>query len=230
MFEDNNVIRENDRGVEAYITRVFMTMFFGLLVTAFTSYYLIQSGTIAIFANGASLIALIIGELALVWYLSAKIQDMSLTGAKIGFYIYAILNGITLSFIVMQYTGTTVTAAFAVTAGTFGAMAIYGYVTKTDLTRFGSLFIMLLIGVIIATLVNMFLRSSGFDLVLTYLGILIFLGLTAYDTQRIKEFYYENGASQESANKMAIMGALALYLDFINLFIRILRIFGRGRD
>lgn len=169
----------------------------------------------------------LIAEVALVWYLSARIYKMSFTTATILFIVYSILNGVTLSILLLVYTANSIATTFFVTAGTFGTMAIFGYITKKDLTRIGSLCIMGVIGIIIASLVNLFLQNSMMDMVISYIGVLLFVGLTAYDSQKIKRLLSGDDIEvNEVTQKIALMGAMTLYLDFINLFIYLLRILG----
>ena len=169
----------------------------------------------------------LIAEVALVWYLSARIYKMSFTTATILFIVYSILNGVTLSILLLVYTASSIATTFFVTAGTFGTMAIFGYITKKDLTRIGSLCIMGVIGIIIASLVNLFLQNSMMDMVISYIGVLLFVGLTAYDSQKIKRLLSGDDIEvNEVTQKIALMGAMTLYLDFINLFIYLLRILG----
>ena len=160
-------------------------------------------------------------------YLSVRINNMSLTTAGIVFLLYAVLTGVTFSFIFLVYTMESIASTFFITAGTFGAMSLVGYFIKKDLSAIGRFLIMALIGLIIASIVNIFLQSSGLTLICTYAGVLIFSGLTAYDTQKIKQMFLMHGAEMnESTMKLALMGSLTLYLDFINLFLYLLRIFG----
>ena len=169
---------------------------------------------------------LIIGELALVFVISGMIQRLSLTVGTLLFVIYSALNGLTLAPILMIYTGASVAKVFFITAGTFAAMAFFGYTTKKDLSSIGRLLFMALIGLIIATVVNLFMKSSGLEMVLSYLGVAIFVGLTAWDTQKIKMMLAQCAEPTEEAQKLALLGSLSLYLDFVNLFIYLLRIFG----
>ena len=143
------------------------------------------------------------------------------------FILYSVINGALLSYIFLAYTASSVATVFFITAGTFGAMALIGYTTKADLSSMGKILFMALIGMIIATVVNLFIKSDGLTMILSYVGVLIFVGLTAYDTQKIKQMLMQAPDASESAQKMALLGALTLYLDFINLFIYLLRIFGR---
>lgn len=209
--------------------KVYVWMTLALVITGLTSYYVATSETLvaAIFGNRILLWGLIIGELALVIALSAAINKLSLTTATVLFVLYSVINGATLSCIFFIYTMSSIASVFFITAGTFAAMAAFGYFTKTDLSSLGKILLMALIGVIIATIVNIFLQSDGLSSILNYLGVLIFVGLTAYDTQKIKQMLLTAPDSGEAAQKVALLGALSLYLDFINLFLYLLRIFGR---
>ena len=213
---------------------VYAWMCCGLTMTAFTALIVAKNAEILqlIAENAMVFWGLAIAEVALVVILSARINSMSFTTAGICFAGYAMLNGVTMSFIFLLYTMSSIAQTFFITAGTFGAMSIVGYVIKKDLSAMGRIFMMLLIGLIIATVVNIFVGSSGLAAILNYLGVIIFVGLTAYDTQKIKEMMLsaqQYGVS-ESTQKLALMGSLTLYLDFINLFLYLLRIFGSRRD
>ena len=212
--------------------KVYLWMTFALLITAFTAYIVATSETLlmAIYTNKLLFWGLIIAEFALVFGISAAINKISLTVATLMFVLYSIVNGATLSFILMAYTASSVVSVFLITAGTFGAMALFGYFTKTDLMSWGKYLLMALIGLIIATIVNIFTESSALQMILNYLGVLIFVGLTAYDSQKIKLMMMQASDAGEGAQKMALLGALSLYLDFINLFIYLLRIFGDRRS
>jgi len=159
--------------------------------------------------------------------ISWGINKLSLTTATLLFVLYSVINGATLSVIFVAYSIGTISKVFFITAGTFAVMAFIGYVTKTDLSKLGKILFMALIGVIIATVVNIFVKSSGLDLILSYIGVLVFVGLTAYDTQKIKQMLWQAGDMSETSQKIALLGALSLYLDFVNLFLYLLRIFGR---
>lgn len=212
--------------------KVYTWMALALAITGFTAYYVASSPAImqAIFSNRILFWGLLIGELALVWIVSASINRLSLTTATAMFILYSVLNGVTLSFIFLTYTMTSITTVFFITAGTFAAMSLYGYFTKTDLSKMGQIMIMALIGLIIATIVNLFVKSSGLTMILSYIGVLIFVGLTAWDTQKIKQMLQMASDTGEAAQKIALMGALSIYLDFINLFLYLLRIFGSSRN
>jgi hypothetical protein len=178
--------------------------------------------------NSALMWVVMLAPLGVVFYMSFGIKKMSASKAQMTFWIFAALMGASLSSIFLVYTGASITRVFFITAGTFGAMSIYGYTTKRDLTKLGSFLMMGLIGIIIASIVNIFMKSTMMYFVISILGVLIFVGLTAYDTQKIKNMYLVSD-SGEIMGKKAVMGALTLYLDFINLFIMLLRLFGQRR-
>lgn len=209
--------------------KVYVWMTLALVITGFTSYGVATSPGIlqAIYTNQILFWGLIIAEFALVIGVSAAINRLSLTVATLMFILYSVINGALLSYIFLVYTASSIATVFFITAGTFAAMALIGYTTKTDLTSIGKMLFMALIGLIIATIVNMFIKSSGFTLILSYVGVLIFVGLTAYDSQKIKQMLLQAPDAGEGAQKVALLGALTLYLDFINLFLYLLRIFGR---
>lgn len=213
----------------ALMRKVYVWMALALAITGFTAYGVSTSPAIlqVIVTNRLLFWGLIIGELGLVMWISAGINRLSLTTATLLFVLYSVINGATMSFIFLMYTMTSVASVFFITAGTFAVMAFIGYTTKKDLTSLGRLALMALIGIIIATLVNVFLTKSGtFDLILSYLGVAVFVGLTAYDSQKIKHMLMTQEDGGEQAQKIALLGALSLYLDFINLFLYLLRIFG----
>lgn len=212
---------------------VYAWMALALVVTGLTAYYVANSPTILgmIFGSGAALIGLCIAQFALVIGLSAAINKISFTAAGIMFVVYSILTGITLSSILLVYTSESVALTFFVTAGTFGAMALYGTVTNKDLSGMGSILFMALIGLIIASVANWFFHSSGLAMIISYAGVLIFVGLTAYDAQKIKNMLSIYGSEvNEASMKIALMGSLELYLDFINLFLHLIRILGSRRN
>lgn len=214
----------------ALMRKVYLWMTLALTVTGLTSFYIASNPGMlqAIFTSRGTFWLLVIAELALVFILSARIMRMSFATAGIMFVAYSVLNGVTMSFIFIAYTQNSVAGAFFVTAGTFLAMSLVGYATKRDLSSFGSMFLMALIGLIIASVVNIFWANSVLYWVITYVGVLLFVGLTAYDTQKIKYMLQAYGDEvNESTQKLALLGSLTLYLDFINLFLYILRIFGR---
>ncbi len=216
--------------VNEFIRSVYNWMAIGLGLTGFIAFYVSNSpGMIKlIYGNQVLFFGLIIGELALVFYLSARVQKIQASTATALFILYAALNGATLSFIFLIYTSSSITSTFFICAATFVSCSIYGMVTKRDLTSLGGFMAMGLIGIIIASVVNMFIRSSGMSMIISYIGVFVFVGLTAYDTQKLKRMAVTQPAGLEAGavRKGAIMGALALYLDFINLFLMLLRILG----
>lgn len=239
MNEDRlyQLIREKENIVSvafpALMRKVYVWMTLALVITGFTAYGVASSPGIitAIISSKALMWGLIIAEIALVWYVSARIDRLSLTTATLLFILYSVLNGATLSIIFLAFTMQSIASVFFITAGTFAAMSLIGYFTKTDLSSFGKILFMALIGLIIATVVNAFLiKSGGFSLIISYVGVLIFVGLTAYDTQKIKMMLVQADDVNEDAQKIALMGSLSLYLDFINLFLYLLRIFGGNRE
>ncbi|MBI5300336.1 MAG: Bax inhibitor-1/YccA family protein [Deltaproteobacteria bacterium] len=229
-------MNQNTLSTQVLVQRTFINKVYGwmagaLMITAIVALFTASTPVLisTILENRILFYALLIAELGLVFYLSAAINRMSVQTAITSFIGYSILNGLTLSVVFIAFTQESLASTFFVTAGTFGAMSIYGYVTKRDLTSIGNLCGMALIGLIIASLVNIFFQNSALYWITTYAGVLIFVGLTAYDTQKIKQLNSNIDANSESGEKAAIMGALALYLDFINLFLMLLRIFGRRR-
>lgn len=230
-METNNLVRNyTAKAAQATLLRsVYLWMTLALIITGFVAMYVAKSYTLVnmMIQNSMIFWGVLIAEVALVWYLSARIYKMSFTTATILFIVYSILNGVTLSILLLVYTASSIATTFFVTAGTFGTMAIFGYITKKDLTRIGSLCIMGVIGIIIASLVNLFLQNSMMDMVISYIGVLLFVGLTAYDSQKIKRLLSGDDIEvNEVTQKIALMGAMTLYLDFINLFIYLLRILG----
>lgn len=212
--------------------KVYLWMTLALVITGFTAYYVAHNETLltALVSNQILFWGLVIGEFALVIGLSAAINKLSLTMATLMFVIYSVINGATLSFIFLIYTYSSITNVFFITAGTFAVMALIGYFIKVELSSMGKILMMALIGIIIATIVNIFTKSEGLAMILNYLGVLVFVGLTAYDSQKIKQMMMAAPDAGEVAQKMALLGALSLYLDFINLFLYLLRIFGARRD
>lgn len=215
-----------------FIAKVYGWMSLALIITAITALYTASSPALIqlIFGNQLVFWALILGELGLVIWLSAGVARMSAQTATLVFLGYAALNGLTLAAIFLIYTPISIVSTFLITAGTFGAMSLYGYYTKRDLTSMGNLLMMALLGLIIASVVNLFWSNSTLYWITTYAGVLIFVGLVAYDTQKIKEMNIIGNEGTDEDRKEAIAGALALYLDFINLFLYLLRIFGSRRD
>jgi hypothetical protein len=209
--------------------KVYVWMTLALVITGVTAYGVATSPGLmmAIATNKLLFWGLIIAEFGLVVAISAAINKLSLTTATLLFVLYSVINGATLSFIFAIYTMSSIASVFFITAGTFAVMAVIGYTTKKDLTSMGKILFMALIGIIIATVVNIFLKSTGLQMIVSYLGVLIFVGLTAYDSQKIKQMLLMAPDAGEGAQKIALLGALSLYLDFVNLFIYLLRIFGR---
>jgi len=219
--------------INEFIRSVYNWMAIGLCLTGCIAFYVSNNDAMLslIFGNQILFFLLIIGELALVFSLSARIQKIKASTATAMFLIYSALNGVTLSFIFLVYTSSTITSTFFICAGTFVACSIYGMVTKRDLTSVGGFMAMGLFGIIIASVVNLFIGSYGLHMIIAYLGVFIFIGLTAYDTQQLKTMALTQPDNLDAGTirKGAIMGALKLYLDFINLFLMLLRILG-GRD
>ncbi len=215
-----------------FLAKVFNWMAIGLVVTAVIAQVMYETGLVMQVVSSPIFFILVLFELGLVFFLSARIQKIQAGTATMLFMGYSILNGVTLSVIFLAYTKTSIASTFLITAGMFGAMAVYGMVTKRDLSGFGSFLIMGVVGIIIASIVNIFLQSSSLYWVISLLGVFIFTGLTAYDVQKIKTMGEQGILEQgpDAVKKGAIMGALALYLDFINLFLMLLRFFGASRD
>ena len=211
-----------------YMTKVYNWMALALVITGVVAYITATTPEMIGYIVSSKLLfyGLIFGELGLVIYLTAAIRKMSQTTAITVFLIYSLLNGLTMSVIFLAYTSASISTTFLVTAGTFAAMSLYGYTTKRDLTSIGNIAFMALIGIIIASVVNFFLKSEMMYWIITYLGVAVFVGLTAYDTQKLKRIGEQGFSSEESMEKMAVMGALTLYLDFINMFLFLLRILG----
>jgi FtsH-binding integral membrane protein len=217
-----------DVGLRQYMLRVYNYMAGGLAITGIVAYFAAASGLYEQIAHTPLIWLVILAPLGVVMFLSFGIQRMSLGAAQAAFWVYAALVGLSLAVVFLAYTNTSIALTFFVTAGTFLAMSLYGYTTRSDLTRFGSFLFMGLIGIVIASLVNIFLRSSQLQFFISIIGVIVFTGLTAWDTQRIKEMYWE-GDGSVVAGKKAVMGALRLYLDFINLFLMLLQFMGQQR-
>jgi len=231
-----------DEGLRAYMLKVYNYMATGILLTGIIALISFKisvvtdaSGVIISFTEFGNTLffsgfkwLVMLAPLGIVFYMSFGINKMSSSKAQTVFWIFAALMGLSLSWILLVYTGKSVARVFFITSATFGAMSLYGYTTKRDLTKLGSFLMMGLIGIIIASIVNIFMKSSMMYFVISILGVLIFVGLTAYDTQKIKNMYVASD-SGELIGKKAVMGALTLYLDFINLFIMLLRLFGQRR-
>ncbi len=217
--------------VREFVQRVYGWMAAALAVTGFVALAVSRSEALQQIIFGSPLVffGLIIGQLVLVVWLSARIGSMSASTATTVFVAYAVLNGLTLSAIFLVYAEATIARAFFVTAGLFTVMTLYGLFTKTDLTRMGNILGMALLGFIIASVVNLFLRSEGFYWLITYAGVVIFVGLVAYDSQRIRAMALSGVGGTKEGERYAVMGALRLYLDFVNLFLLLLRVLGRRR-
>ena len=231
-----------DQGLRAYMLKVYNYMGSGVLLTGVIALMFFKMAVVT--SDGGEIVGLtnfgnsiynsglkwviMLAPLGVVFYMSFGIAKMSAAKAQTTFWVFAALMGASLSSIFLMYTGASITRVFFITAGTFGAMSIYGYTTKKDLTKLGSFLMMGLFGIIIASVVNIFMKSTMMYFVISILGVLIFVGLTAYDTQKIKNMYMASD-SGELMGKKAVMGALTLYLDFINLFIMLLRLFGQRR-
>ena len=220
-----------DEGLRAYMLKVYNYMTTGLVLTGFIAYFFGKASVAAFTPNGVILTSLgqalfnsglswiiMLAPLGFVFYLSARINKMSVSSAQITFWLFASIMGLSLASVFVQFTGTSIARVFFITAGTFAAMSLYGYTTKRDLTKLGGFLFMGLIGIIIASIVNIFVQSGPMAFIISIIGVLVFVGLTAYDTQTIKNMYYA-GDSDSVGSKKALMGALRLYLDFINLFI-----------
>ena len=238
MEEKNMFILQQSLGKEqnavfAKLMRsVYLWMVLALVITGLTAAYVASSPAYisALMNNSILFYGVIIAELALVFILSGRIHKMSFTSASLMFILYSLLTGVSLSTIFLAYTESSIATTFLITAGTFGTMSLVGFVTKKDLSKLGGILFMALIGLIIATVVNIFLVNDTLGWIINYVGVLIFVGLTAYDTQKIKQMVREYGTDiNEQTQKMALMGSLSLYLDFINMFLYLLRIFG-NRD
>ena len=231
-----------DEGLRAYMLKVYNYMTTGLLFTGLVAYFFSKASIvtnefgqiIGVTSVGAMLFdsplkwIIMLAPLGFVFYLSARINKMSISSAQITFWVFSAIMGLSLASLFIVFTQSSIARVFFITAGTFAAMSLYGYTTKKDLTRLGGFLFMGLIGIIIASLVNIFIGSSALQFAISVIGVLVFVGLTAYDTQSIKNMYYE-GDSENISSKKALMGALRLYLDFINLFILLLQLFGQRR-
>lgn len=212
--------------VSRVMKRVYLKMFFAMIVTALASFVCLNVPAVlyALASHPWLYFGLLIAEVVLVMVLAGALQKLSTVAATLLFYAYSILNGVVLSVILLQYTAASVFSTFVITAAVFGTMTVYGYVTKSDLSRVGNFLVMALIGLIICTIVNIFLKSSAMEWIISFAGVVIFIGLTAWDTQKIKQMAALTDGSQ--TGKLATIGALSLYLDFINLFLYLLRFFG----
>ncbi len=222
----------NASTLKVLMRKVYLWMTLALMITGITAAGVANSPNILalIYSSQVVMWGIIIAEFGLVIYISARLEKLSLSTATTLFALYSILNGVMLSSIFLLYSTAIISKVFFITAGTFGVTALYGYATKKDLSSLGNILFMALIGLVIATVVNVFMKSAMFDLILSYIGVIIFVGLTAWDSQKIKHMMMAQQDADESAQKLALIGALSLYLDFINLFLYLLRIFGRSND
>ena len=218
-----------DEGLRSYLLQVYNYMGLGLAITGAVAYLMAASGLYLAIAQTPFIWLVMLAPLGFVFFLGAKIHTMSVSAAQMTFWAFAAVMGLSMASIFLVFTGASIARVFFITAAMFGAMSLYGYTTKRDLSGWGSFLFMGLIGIIIAMLVNIFLASAALQFAVSVIGVLVFTGLTAYDTQRIKEMYYELDAS-DVATRKAIMGALSLYLDFINMFMMLLHLFGTTRE
>jgi FtsH-binding integral membrane protein len=228
-----------DAGLRAYMLKIYNYMAMALVMTGAIAFFSAQSEAflnamytiqdVTIVGTKPLAWVVMLAPLGLVIFLSFSLQRMSLAAVQICYWLYAALVGLSLSVIFLTFTGESIARVFFITAGTFGGMSLYGYSTRRNLAPLGWFLIMGLIGLIIASLVNLFLHSSGLQFALSIIGVLIFVGLTAYDTQKLKALYYQSAADSEWAGKLVIMGALTLYLDFINIFLNLLNLFGERK-
>lgn len=229
---NGSIVERANTGIQAYMAQVYGWMTCGLLLTAVVAWYAANTPSIifALQSNRILFFGLIIAQLGLVFVISGMINRLSGTAATSLFMLYSALTGLTLSMILIMYTGASIASTFVICAGMFGAMSLYGYTTKRDLSGMGSILFMGLIGIILASVVNIWLQSPALMWAVTYIGVLVFVGLTAYDTQKLKNMGSQLDANDKDGfRKYAILGALTLYLDFINLFLMLLRIFGNRR-
>jgi FtsH-binding integral membrane protein len=232
FLDQSTLIDVDSTVVSSVLKRVYIWMTLALVISGLTAMYVVKSQAILemIFSSQYSLMILFFAQLGVVWFLSARIYKLSFGVATLLFILYSILTGVVFSSLFFVYTLGSIANVFLITAGTFAAVSCYGYFTKSDLSKWGTYLFMGLIGLVIASLVNWFLKSEMLYWIASYVGVAIFVGLTAYDTQKIKEMIQENSMEgEEVTNRIALMGALSLYLDFINLFLYLLRIFGRRK-
>lgn len=211
---------------QGFIQRVYQWMAAGLALTGFVALWASGNMTVMKALHGGLFLPLMLVELGVVWWLSSQALKLSPTAATMGFLVYSGLNGLTLSYIFLAYTQASIASTFFITAGSFAGISLFGWTTKSDLTSLRGFLMMGLIGFLIASIVNIFFQSSAFYWILTYAGVALFIGLTAYDTQALKQIHQR---SEGASDQLAILGALKLYLDFINLFLLLLRLFGRRR-
>ncbi|AWK15381.1 Bax inhibitor-1/YccA family protein [Candidatus Fukatsuia symbiotica] len=229
---NGSIVERTNTGIQAYMAQVYGWMSCGLLLTAFIAWYAANTPAIMnlIFSSQITFFGLVIVQLGLVFVISGMINRLSATLATSLFMLYSALTGLTTSSIFVVYTSSSIASTFVIAAGMFGAMSLYGYTTKRDLSGLGNMLFMGLIGIVLASVVNIWLKSSALMWAVTYIGVVLFVGLTAYDTQKLKNMGSQLDASdQDGFRKYTIVGALTLYLDFINLFLMLLRIFGNRR-
>ncbi|AYA39726.1 Bax inhibitor-1/YccA family protein [Xenorhabdus nematophila] len=229
---NGSIVQKTGSGIQTYMAQVYGWMTCGLLLTAFVAWYVANTPEIlsVIFSSSMVFYGLIIAQLALVFVLSGLVHKMSGALATSLFMLYSLLTGLTLSSIFVAYTSSSIASTFVVSAGMFGALSVYGYSTKRSLSGMGSFLFMGLIGIVLASLINIWLKSPALMWAITYIGVLVFAGLTAYDTQKLKEMGEELDVNdKENMRRYSITGALTLYLDFINLFLMLLRILGDRR-
>jgi len=226
------IVERADAGIQPFMAQVYGWMTCGLLLTAFVSWFAARTPAVLnlVFSNQITFFGLIIAQLALVFVISGMVNRLSGAMATGLFMLYSALTGLTLASIFIVYTSSSIAGTFVVAGGMFGAMTVYGYTTKRDLSSFGNLLFMALIGIVLASLVNIWLKSTALMWVVTYIGVVVFVGLTAYDTQKLKSMGSQLSIDDKDGfRKYSIVGALTLYLDFINLFLMLLRIFGNRR-
>lgn len=229
---NGSVVSQASAGIQTYMAQVYGWMTCGLLLTAFVAWFAARTPAVMelVFANRITFFGLIIAQLALVFVLSGLVHKLSGATATALFMLYSALTGVTMASIFLVYTYSSIASTFLVTGGMFGVMSLFGYTTKRDLSRMGSLLFMALIGIVLASVVNIWLKSTPLMWAITYIGVLVFVGLTAYDTQKLKNIGESiDVKDQENLRRYSILGALTLYLDFINLFLMLLRIFGNRR-
>jgi FtsH-binding integral membrane protein len=233
MFDNQNYAeRYSTQSISNFMYKVYGWMTVGLSITAFTAYSIYDQKALfqAIFQNKLLFFGILIAQIVVVIALSTLINKINFFFAATGFIVYSTLVGVTLSVIFAVYNIQSIYLVFGLTAGIFLIMALYGYATKADLTSVGNLFLMLLFGIILCSLVNIFVRSAMFDYVISFISVIVFTGLIAYDVQKIKHLAIEMQNRNESMGKIAIIGALTIYLDFINLFLNLLNLLGKRRD
>ena len=213
----------------ALMRKVYVWMTLALVITGVTAYGVAASPSLIYTLMSSEYLfwGCLLGELGLVYFISSRIMNLSRTTATLLFIVYSILNGVTMSFIFLVYTTSSIANVFFITAGTFGAMSLIGYTTKRDLSKMGQLLMMALVGLIIASFANILMKSDTLSLIISYVGVVVFVGLTAWDTQKIKRMLAQADDISEDAQKVALLGALTLYLDFVNLFLYLLRLLGK---